>query len=296
MSSMLNRIVLGLCLMATGVLAQGAPSQAPDAASKAEPKAEPKTDKPKDAGPSATTAIAAAKKKAEERRVLKPSQIPGELVRLKSKADIKAELKIRTTPGRPAVVFKGVIRNGKLIERIVNSRFVAQNSVSHPRAGVRIWWAGNSDGYIFFRYSSIETISITGKLTAKERAEIMRRLQAKREGRDPDEVIKAAAELEAKKFADIEKMSPRVRGEFLMARYPEGLGWTGKRFRELRRKKTLDDVKLPPEEELFVKYYRALEKVRYQALRTAAKKKEEFKPRSGDSGDEGEQPSSADNK
>jgi len=296
MSSMLNRIVLALCLMAAGILAQDAPSKARDAAEKAKPVVGSKKEEAKASDATASTAIAAAKKKAEERRVLKPSQIPGELMRLKTKADIKAELKIRTTPGRPAVIFKGVIRNGKLIERIVNSRFETQKSVSHPRAGVRIWWAGNSDGYIFFRYSSIETLAITGKLTAKERAEIMRRLQAKREGRDPEEVAKAAAELEAKKFADIEKMSPQMRGEFLMARYPEGLGWTGKRFRELRRKKMLDDVKLPPEEELFVKYYRVLEKVRYQALRNAAKKKEEFKPRSGDSGDEGEQPPSEDEK
>ena len=81
-----------------------------------------------------------------------------------------------------------------------------------------------------------------------------------------------------------------------MACYPKSRGWTGKRFRDLRRKKSLENLKLAPDEELFVRYYRVLEQVRYHSLRKAATSKEEFKPRSGDSEDEGQQPSSEDNK
>ena len=115
-------------------------------------------------------------------KVLKPKDIPAELVRLhtlRNKADIKAELTVMTSSGRP-VAFKGVIRNGKLIERIINRRFIPQKNLEHPHCGVRIWWSGGSAGYIFFRYSVIKTLAITGQLTAKERREIMDRLKGNR--------------------------------------------------------------------------------------------------------------------
>jgi len=294
MFNMLKRIALSLSLVVAGVVAQETPAESVKPTAQPVKKADekPAVAKPAESKPDAV--VATAGKKAEERRVLRPEEVPGELMRLKSKADIKAELKIRTTAGRP-VVFSGVIRNGKLIERIVDRRFVPQNTVAHPRAGVRIWWGGNSDGYIFFRYSNIVTLSITGKLTAKERAEIMRRLQAKRDGVDPDTARKAAAAAEAKKFEEIEKMSVKERGDYLMAHYPAGAGWNGKRYRELRRKKVLEDAKLSTNEELFVKYYRLLEDARFHSLRSAGSKKEEFEPGTTDP-KEGQQPSAEEEK
>ena len=233
-----------------------------------------------DAAPDAPTEDSLKKK--EKVRVLKPDELAGELIRLKTKADIKAELRIRTNSGRP-VIFAGVIRNGKLIERIIDRRFVTQKSVGHPRAGVRIWWAGDSDGYIFFRYSNIETLTITGKLTAKERAEILRRLRAAKEGEVDAEAEAARKKAEAaQKLPDLEKLTVAEREKWLMARFNAAKGWTSHRYRDLKRKQVLEDKELSAEEAVFVKYFSALERARFRALRAQPTKKEKFAPRSGE--------------
>ena len=235
------RSVAFLAIFAATVAAQDAPAKetAQPSSKKAAPeKKAPKSDAPQAAAGGAT----APKKEKEERRVLRPEEVPGELMRLDSKADIKVELKIRTNSGRP-VLFSGVIRNGKLIERIIDRRFVSQKSVGHPHCGVRIWWAGNSDGYIFFRFSSIETLTITGMLSVAERAEIMRRLRDKREGRKPKAAQARKKDenlLDAKALEKIENMDGAERSKFLMKRFPVEAGWTSPKYRKLKRKKIID--------------------------------------------------------
>lgn len=273
MSRNLTRIALTVIALAAWTRAQE-PAPAPaDESTSAKPieKPEPKP-----------TDDATALEKREKVRVLKPEEVPGELIRLRTKADIKAEISIKTFSGRP-VVFKGVIRNGKLIERIVDRRFVAENDISHQRCGVRLWWSGDNDGYIFFRYSNIKSVAITGKLTEKERAEIMRRLRAKEQGEDPDAAAKKAAAAAVKASeSELDKLSPEQREAFLMARYPAEKGWTSHRYRELKRKQVIDNVKLPNDEAIFVKYFRVLEQARYRNLQIATTKKEKFEPGSAD--------------
>jgi len=272
MSSNPMRIALILALLAGFVAAQDAVDEEPTSPAPIE-KEEPKP-----------TDDATALKKKEKVRVLKPEEMPGELLRLNTKADIKAEISIKTVSGRP-VLFKGVIRNGKLIERLVDRRFVAQKDVAHPRCGVRLWWSGDNDGYIFFRYSNIKSVAITGKLTDKERAEIMRRLRAKKAGEDPDAEKKKAAAEAAKRETEIDKLTPGQREAYLMAKFPSEKGWTSHRYRELKKKQILDNVTLSPEEAMFVKYFRVLEQARYRDLKIASTKKEEFEPGSADESD-----------
>jgi hypothetical protein len=260
------------------------PVEAPEAddASKAEaPKSESFEDGQKRAA-AADKKVKQDLKKKEKIRVLKPEEVAGELLRLSTKADIKAELKIRTVAGRP-LVFKGVIRNGKLIERIVDRRFVSQKNASHRRCGVRLWWSGNSDGYIFFRYSTIETVTITGKLTAKEREEILRRLRAaKNAGAEAQEEKKKAAASEAANMLDIEKLTETDREKWLMARFLTSKGWTSHRYRDLKRREILENLELSVEQAMFVKYFSVLEQARFRVLRTEPTKKEEFEPGSAD--------------
>jgi len=272
MSSILTRIALMVALLAGWSMAQEKPPAEADEGGSAKPIEKPEA-KPTD--------DATALKKKEQVRVLKPGEVPGELMRLKTKADIKAEISIKTYSGRP-VVFKGVIRNGKLIERILSGRFVAQKDVGHGRSGVRLWWSGNNDGFIFFRYTNIKSVAITGKLTAVERAEIMRRLRAKKSGEDPAAAAKKAAAAAEAKVTEIDKLSPAERESFLMARYPSEKGWPSHRYRELKRKQIIENVKLSTEDALFVKYFRVLEQARYRNLKIATTEKEEFEPGSAD--------------
>ena len=105
---------------------------------------------------------------ADDVKVLKPKDVPSELLRLHTKADIKAEVTVKPLHG-DATVFKGVVRNGKLIERFKGRSFVPLKDIEHTHAGVRLWWIGGSDGWMFFRYANIQSIALPGRLTAAER-------------------------------------------------------------------------------------------------------------------------------
>jgi hypothetical protein len=262
MASRRSRILLFLVLAAGVAAAQDATPPAPSA-----PDAGPAEPKQAAAGSEEQPAAEAVKEEEEKIKVLRPNEIPAELARLKSKADIKAEVSVLTTSGQP-IVFKGVIRNGKLIERIVDRRFVPEQTLDHARCGVRLWWSGGSDGYIFFRYSSIKTLSITGRLTDEERREILERLKAKREGRDDPTQAIPATTAEPK----LDKMSEAELEAHLLRQYPYDKGWDQKRYRELRRKQLMDNQPLTETETTFVQYFHVLAQARFKALKQSSQK------------------------
>ena len=209
-------------------------------------------------------------------RTLRPDEVPQELARLKSKADIKAEIKVRPHHGKPAV-FKGVIRNGKLIERFEGRSFRPLKTIEKSRSGVRLWWIGGSDGWMFFRYSNIMSISITGKLTAKEKAEILRRLKAQREGKKIEEK-KPEVKPEEKLDAKLAKMSREQLRAYLLATYPEDKGWDRKKYRTLKRRQVIENKPLKTDELVFVRYFRDLIKARLEQLENAPTNKTEIEP------------------
>ncbi len=210
--------------------------------------------------------------KDKEVKVLKPKDVPAELGRLKSKADIKAEITVRPHHGRPAI-FKGVIRNGKLIERFAKRRFRSEKSVEHPRCGVRLWWIGNASGWMFFRYTNIQSIALTGRLTDEERAEIMARLKA----RSPDEVGKKEASALVDLEKQLDKLTPAELGSYLLRSFPEKDGWNRKRHRALKKKQIIENRPLDRDEAIFVKHYNALMRARLNKLKTS-KRKVEIEP------------------
>ena len=214
--------------------------------------------------------IVIGEEKDDNVKTLAPKDVPHELQRLKSKADIKAEITVQPLHGK-ASVFKGVIRNGKLIERFVGRRFVPQEGIDQPRCGVRLWWVNGTDGWIFFRYSAIKSVALTGVLTAEERREIIRKLKAKKngEGESADERDrKQAEELEAQ----LEKMSDDELESFLFRNYPEDEGWSHNRLRALKRKQIIENQPLTREEAIFVRYFNVLIKARLKELKRLTKK------------------------
>lgn len=208
----------------------------------------------------------------EEVRVLQPQDVAAELLRLKSKADIKAEVTVIPLHGR-AVVVKGVIRNGKLIERFNARRFLTLKNIDNPASGVRLWWVNNTAGWIFLRYAQIQTIALTGKLTAEERRKIMEALKAKKsqDGEKPKTADGALPEPE------LEKLTPRELEAYLLSHYPAEAGWNQARLRELKRKQIIENQTLGREEAIFVQYFHALIKARLRELKRS-RKKVEFEP------------------
>lgn len=264
---MLSRISVIVMALATLAWAQ-AGGAVEEPGGEAAPAVETKADD-QDSGATGETGARIVRKAGgteEQVKVLKPRDVPAELMRLKSKADIKAEVTVKTAAGRP-VVFKGVIRNGKLIERIIDRRFVPQKDIDHPHCGVRIWWSGGSDGYIFFRFENLENLALTGKLSEEERAEIMRRLRARREGQDQPK--EAAAEEALKK---LEEMNPVELRAHLLRTYPYDEGWDHKRMRALKRKEMIENKVLTREEAIFVKYFPILVEAHFEALKRNSKK------------------------
>ena len=276
-----TRIILIALALACFAAAQdnATPAESKKASDDGETK---KTDEANDAKKKKPRVVKSAKK--DKIRVLKPKDVAAELLRLKSKADIKAEITVRTSSGRP-VVFKGVIRNGKLIERIIKHRFMPQKNLEHPRCGVRIWWSGGTDGFIFFRYSVIKSVAITGRLTDAERREIMRRLKAGRAGNKS-----AAPKEEERVDLKLAKLTPAQLKAYLRSKYPYDAGWNHKKMRTLKRQKLIENKVLAAEEEVFVQYFAILVEAHFEDLKRRTRKIEiepgpEEKPDSGTTDD-----------
>ncbi|MCZ6573647.1 MAG: hypothetical protein O7C98_10840 [Planctomycetota bacterium] len=218
----------------------------------------------------------------EEIKVLKPTDIPLEMKGLRGKADIKAEIQIRTVAGRP-VVFPGVIRNGKLMELLLDGKFETRDGLEDALVGVRLWWGGDSDGYIFFRYNIIKTITLMGEFTAEERRALFKRLAAKRASdanKGTDGPKDPGVDIEKK----LEGMTPGAREAYLVAHYPYDKGWNHERYRELTRKRILEDQQLSTEEDIFLKFFMSvLGPARFEELST--QKKIELEPGSEPSGE-----------
>jgi hypothetical protein len=214
-------------------------------------------------------------------KVLAPKDVPGELKRLKSKADIKAEITVNVSGAQP-VTFKGVIRNGKLIEKLDKGakRFLVEKEFTDQHCGVRLWWSGNSDGFIFFRYSTIKTLTLTGQLSAQERAEIMRRLKAHKEGKQPADG-KTPEESAEEVFESLEKLPPVELKKVLLARYPYDKGWDHERFRQLKHKQLIENKVLTQEEAVYLRYFRVLQEARFDLLKRKSEK-HEIEPGSAD--------------
>lgn len=211
--------------------------------------------------------IVSAAAAAAQARTLTPAEVPAELQRLKSKADIKAEIVLKTTSGRP-ISFKGVIRNGKLIERILDRKFVPETAIDPVHSGVRLWWSGDSDGYIFFKYSAIQTLTITGRFTEAERRALMERLKRIKEGKQAIE----PAEAPTLGHGDLEKMSPEELKAYLVRKYPYDKGWNHEKKQELTRRRILENKALSPEEAVFEKYFAVLAQARFEELQKTKSK------------------------
>lgn len=272
---MLKRITLRALLLPAfclPVAAQESPAPNPppkEAAAGAEtPKAEAPKETPK--------VIEAAEATPEEVKVLKPVDVPAERMRIKSKADIKCEVTLTPSHGREVTV-KGVVVNGKLIERFAGRVFVEDPTVESPQCGVRLWWVDNTAGWIFLRYSQIRTIALTGVLTAVEREEIMKRLKAREDQKKEADKALEAAKLEE----ELVKMSAPELEAYLLREYPLEQGWNHGKLRDLKKKQLIDNQPLTRQESIFVTYFNQLIKARLTELKHE-KDKIEIEPGSAD--------------
>ena len=159
-------------------------------------------------------------------------------------------------------------------------RFLVEKEFTDQHCGVRLWWSGNSDGFIFFRYSSIKTLTLTGQLSAEERAEIMRRLKAHKEGRQIEDE-KARAQAAEEVFESLEKLSPAELKKVLLAKYPYDKGWDHERYRQLKHKQLIENKVLTQEEAVYLRYFRVLQEARFDLLKRKSEK-HEIEPGSAD--------------
>jgi hypothetical protein len=274
---MLKRILLKalpLPVLCALVAAQQAPDSAPPAkpAAGAEAPKQAATGAEQPKGDEATDADA-------EVKVLKPTDVPAELLRIekrKSKAEIKCEVQITPPHGRPVMV-KGVIRNGKLIERFAGRDFVQDPNIEHPQCGIRLWWVDNTSGWIFLRYSQIDTIALTGILTAEEKQAIMEALRVKAEKKQEDQRAIEASKLDE----ELLKMSPAELEAYLLREYPQDQGWSSEKLRELKKKQLIDNQPLTRQESVFVTHFPTLVKARLKELKRE-KDQVKFEPGSAD--------------
>jgi hypothetical protein len=215
----------------------------------------------------------------EEVKVLKPGDVPAEVIRIekrKTKADIKCEVTMVPVHGREVKV-KGVVCNGKLIERFAGRVFVADPTIEHPQCGVRLWWVDNTAGWIFIRYSQIRTIALTGVLTAEEKRKIMEALRVKEEEKKKEQTKAHDAKLEE----ELLQLSQADLEAYLLREYPQDQNWNADRLKDLKKKQLIDNQPLTRQESIFVSYFPVLIKARVKDLKRQ-KDKTEFEPGSAD--------------
>jgi hypothetical protein len=268
-------------LILSALCAPLAAQQAPDSVPPAK-QASAGAEAPKPEAPKADGADAEAKPEAAEAtevKVLKPQDVPAEFMRIekrKTKADIKCEVTITPTHGREVTV-KGVVRNGKLIERFAGRVFVTDPTIEHPQCGVRLWWVDNAAGWIFLRYSQIRTIALTGILTAEERQQIMDALRVREQKKEEEKKAQEKAKLEE----ELLQMSALDLEAYVLREYPQEQGWNHEKLRDLKKKQLIDNQPLTRQESIFVSYFPVLIKARLKELKRE-KDKVEFEPGSAD--------------
>ena len=91
---------------------------------------------------------------------------------------------------------KGVVKNGRFIERIDGREFV-RVAERGPDAGLRIWYSGGTNSYMFLPYTSVRNYKIGKKLTDAEVAEIAAEIESARLAAE----AKRREQAEAKKLA-----------------------------------------------------------------------------------------------
>lgn len=146
---------------------------------------------------------------------------------------------------------KGVVRNGRFIEKIHGLDFVPADMKTEG-AGVRVWYYDNTTSYIFLPFREIASYTIGERLTDDEVKAIEKRIEresriarerreellAKRRARSRPEGGQAEDEKlteEARRAAEQRAKEDRLLK--LLEEFPPDEGWGEKRVREIQMRK-----------------------------------------------------------
>lgn len=182
---------------------------------------------------------------------------------------------------------RGVVKDGKLVERVNGLRFV-QADAKDRGAGIRLWYTGGSQNYVFVPFASLSSYQILERLSAKELADIETRMRME-ESRQAQERQQRAEEAERRKaeIAQSQKAeegkkpagggvagqgAPTPGGETkpgpgaeqtaeqqeqatLLKDYPPDAGWNAKKRDEIKNRLAVLGVQPSPFELRFVDVY-----------------------------------------
>ena len=141
----------------------------------------------------------------------------------------------------------GVAPQGIKIERLVGGRFLPSKDVRELKAGIRVWYYRDLDGYLFLEHRQVASVEVLDRLTPEQSKELSDAMAAGRRGRDdarraatlarraaesrptPEEGDEPAPKPEAPKPLSETDMA-------VLAQFPPEEGWTPEKFGELKRR------------------------------------------------------------
>jgi hypothetical protein len=150
----------------------------------------------------------------------------------------------------------GVAKRGVTAEVLEGGRFSETADVALPKAGLRLWYYRDLDGYLFLEYKRIANVEALGSLTREQSKELADAIaSAKRvrdEARRAAEAARKKAEEEAQEGPESrpsdegaqKPQGPELTAEekALLDRFPPTEGWSPESFGELKRRSIVLDV------------------------------------------------------
>jgi hypothetical protein len=158
---------------------------------------------------------------------------------------------------------QGVVKDGKLVERVTGLRFVDADASEHG-AGIRLWYSGGTRNYVFVPFESLAEYEVLEQISAKDlalienelkmdearRAEQQRRLLAERKAaQDKAAADKVAADKAAQDKAKGEgagqqeqageadaASKQKMEWRALLDQYPPDQGWNQKKRDEIKNR------------------------------------------------------------
>ncbi len=141
----------------------------------------------------------------------------------------------------------GVAPQGVKNERLVGGRFLPSDDTRAPKAGIRVWYYRELDGYLFLEQKQVAKVEVLDRLSSEQSKELADAMAAGRRGRDDARRAAALARRAAESRPAPEegdepeapplKPAPLTEAELaILTRFPPEEGWTPEKFGELKRR------------------------------------------------------------
>ncbi len=178
-----------------------------------------------------------------------------------SKPDLHVQVKLLN-----GAAITGIALGGRLVERHVRGLFKESQDSADRRAGIRVYYYRNANGFIFLPYRTIKQVHVLGELT-QEQKEALEKVVAAAERQEARTRTSSTPTVGTKPTPG--RLSEKERQ--LLTRFDPSKGWSAKRYGEIQRRRIVLKRQPTELEDEFCTFYLEWEAA-YKKLLSANKK------------------------